>query len=114
RGQALDGSVAGDRRPVIIKDKLPREAGRVEDAYAVLSDRLPAPEIDRQDGLRLAWPDEAKWLHLRPSGTEPILRIMAEAPTESEAHDLVAKAREALVPAEAPSPAAVGVREHTN
>ncbi len=113
-GQTLDEHVAGHRRYVIIKDKLPRDAGRVEDAYAVLSDRLPAPEIDRQDGLRLAWPDEAKWLHLRPSGTEPILRIMAEAPTESEAHDLVAKAREALVPAEAPSPAAVGVREHTN
>jgi phosphomannomutase len=52
--------------------------------------------VDHQDGLRLAWPAEAKWLHLRPSGTEPILRIIAEAPTEAEARALVDSARDAL------------------
>ena len=50
-------------------------------------------ESDR-DGLRLAWPD--RWLHVRPSGTEPIVRLIAEAPTQAEAAELIAAGRELL------------------
>jgi len=39
------------------------------------------------DGLKFIWGD--KWLHLRASNTEPILRIYAEAPTKKDAEDLV-------------------------
>jgi phosphomannomutase len=81
---------------VIVKDKLPRDAGSLADAFGKLEDRLAAPEADRQDGLRLAWPKERRWLHLRASGTEPILRIIAEAPDENGARDLVQQARKAL------------------
>ncbi|HEY0304174.1 MAG TPA: phosphoglucosamine mutase [Longimicrobiales bacterium] len=81
---------------VIVKDKLPRDAGSLEEAFGKLETRLAAPDADRQDGLRLAWPQERRWLHLRASGTEPILRIIAEAPDEQGARALVAKAREAL------------------
>jgi phosphomannomutase len=81
---------------VIVKDKLPRDAGSLEEAFGKLETRLAAPDADRQDGLRLAWPQERRWLHLRASGTEPILRIIAEAPDERGARDLVAQAREAL------------------
>jgi phosphomannomutase len=81
---------------VIVKDKLPRDAGSLEDAFDKLKRKLKAPEVDRQDGLRLAWPKERRWLHLRASGTEPILRIIAEAPDEDAAQDLVAQARIAL------------------
>lgn len=112
-GRTLDEHVAAHRGYVIIKDKLPRDAGRLEDAYATLMDRLSAPEVDRQDGLRLSWPAEAKWLHLRPSGTEPILRIMAEAPTEAEARELVARARAALGPSGSRPAVSMGVQEHT-
>lgn len=80
----------------IVKDKLPRDAGSLEAAYAKLEQGLGAPETDRQDGLRLAWPQERRWLHLRASGTEPILRIIAEAPDEAAARDLVDRARDAL------------------
>jgi phosphomannomutase len=88
--------VAGQPAYVIVKDKLPRDAGSLEDAFGKLETRLGAPEADRQDGLRLAWPQERRWLHLRASGTEPILRIIAEAPDEAGARDLVAQARTAL------------------
>jgi phosphomannomutase len=50
--------------------------------------------VDTQDGLRLAWPD--RWLHVRPSGTEPIVRVIAEAPTDADARALVAGARTPL------------------
>lgn len=81
---------------VIVKDKLPRQTGPVEAAYGVLETRLGAPEVDRRDGLRLSWPAARKWVHLRPSGTEPIFRIIAEAPTLEGANELVMQARQAL------------------
>jgi phosphomannomutase len=95
-GGTIDQVVAGHRPYVIVKDKLPRDAGSVTEAYGVLEAAMGAPEVDRQDGLRLAWPEEGRWVHLRPSGTEPILRIIAEAPTEKAARDLVTRARDSL------------------
>ncbi len=92
--------VAGQRQYSIVKDKLPRDAGELSVAFGTLERELRAPVIDRQDGLRLAWPKDARWLHLRASGTEPILRIIAEAPTREGALELVQKARKALAVAE--------------
>ena len=42
---------------------------------------------DRLDGLRLDWSD--RWLIVRGSNTEPIVRIIAEAPQRSAAEQLV-------------------------
>ncbi len=81
---------------VIVKDKLPRDSGSLSDAFGKLESKLNAPQADHQDGLRLAWPEERRWLHLRASGTEPILRIIAEAPDEKGARELVSQARTAL------------------
>lgn len=101
-GEPLDRIVAGHTAYTIVKDKLPRDAGSLEDAYAALEQGLGAPEADRQDGLRLNWPQERRWLHLRASGTEPILRIIAEAPDGAAARELVERARQALAPASQP------------
>jgi phosphomannomutase len=95
-GRSLDAAVNAYPSYVIIKDKLPSDAGDPAATYDLLERQLGAPAADRQDGLRLDWPAERKWLHLRPSGTEPILRIIAEAPAEAEARDLVDAARRAL------------------
>lgn len=95
-GRTVQELVAAQPSYTIVKDKLPRDAGSLDDAYARLEAGLGAPEADRQDGLRLAWPAERRWLHLRASGTEPILRIIAEAPDETAARQLVDRAREAL------------------
>jgi len=35
-------------------------------------------------------------VHVRPSNTEPIMRLIAEAPTQEEAVALVGEVREAL------------------
>lgn len=50
---------------------------------ASLSPSGRAPEIDREDGLKLVFVD--RWLHVRASGTEPIMRLYAEAPTRAGA-----------------------------
>ncbi|HUF51806.1 MAG TPA: phosphoglucosamine mutase [Longimicrobiales bacterium] len=95
-GRRLSEIVAGHTGYTIVKDRLPRDAGSLEAAYDVLEHRLGATVADRQDGLRLDWPAERRWLHLRASGTEPILRIIAEAPDEAAARALVEQARSAL------------------
>ena len=46
-------------------------------------------EIVRKDGTRLDFVD-GSWLLLRPSGTEPVVRVYAEAPTMDDAKQLVA------------------------
>ncbi|MEN8143726.1 MAG: phosphoglucosamine mutase [Gemmatimonadota bacterium] len=43
------------------------------------SEAAPGAAADRADGLRLAWAGSGQWIHVRPSGTEPIVRIYAEA-----------------------------------
>lgn len=95
-GKSVSELVKQQAGYVIVKDKLPRDAGSLEDAYGKLEQKLAATEVDKQDGLRLAWPKERRWVHLRASGTEPILRIIAEAPDEKSARELVSQARNAL------------------
>lgn len=84
-----------DARPryAIVKAKAPRGADLAA-LYGALERRFPDAEPDRQDGLRLGWPD--RWLHVRPSGTEPIVRIIAEAPTAAAADALVTACRDTL------------------
>jgi phosphomannomutase len=81
-------------RYAIVKDKLDRPSGSLHQIYDTLRTAFPGAGVDLQDGLRLTWPDS--WLHVRPSGTEPIVRVIAEAPTEARAADLVARARAPL------------------
>jgi len=80
----------------IVKEKLafPREA--LDDAYRALEDDLAAEERDDADGLRLAWPGRGAWLHVRPSGTEPVVRLIAEATDAQGAQALVRRASELL------------------
>lgn len=94
RGQTVSQIVKIAPRYVIVKAKLARPLGSLEPWYAALQARLPGTSRDVQDGLRLALKD--RWIHCRPSGTEPVVRIIAEAPTRAEAEDLVDRGRAAL------------------
>jgi phosphomannomutase len=78
-------------RYVIVKDKLDRPAASLDAVYDALRSAFPGATADSQDGLRLSWPD--RWVHVRPSGTEPIVRVIAEAPTNAEALELVKRSR---------------------
>ena len=90
-GKSLSEIVASYPRYSIVKDKLDRPSAPLDTVYASMREAFPDAETDTQDGLRLAWPD--RWVHVRPSGTEPIVRVIAEAPTEREAAELIARCR---------------------
>lgn len=49
-----------------------------------------AASVNEEDGLKFVYPD--RWVHVRPSGTEPVMRIFAEAPTAAAARELVDRA----------------------
>ena len=53
--------------------------------YDALRSSFPGAQVDTQDGLRLSWTDS--WVHVRPSGTEPIVRVIAEAPSVDAARE---------------------------
>ena len=51
-------------------------------------------EFDESDGVRYALAD--RWVHLRRSNTEPVLRIITEASSAEQAEHLVKQVRAAL------------------
>jgi phosphomannomutase len=61
------------------------KAGAIERIAAAFADG----KQDRLDGISVDYPD--KWLNVRPSNTEPTLRLNAEADTQEKLDELVAK-----------------------
>ncbi|MDH3539566.1 MAG: phosphomannomutase/phosphoglucomutase [Acidimicrobiia bacterium] len=52
-------------------------------------------ESDRLDGLTISWPD--RWFNIRPSNTEPLLRLNVEAPDAAAVAGLVGRVQEIIV-----------------
>jgi phosphomannomutase len=92
--QMLSQIVSEYPRYAIVKDKLDRPPVPLDAVYDALRSTFHDAQVDTQDGLRLAWEDS--WVHIRPSGTEPIVRVIAEGPSEAAARALVARSREPL------------------
>ncbi|TMQ69380.1 MAG: phosphoglucosamine mutase [Candidatus Eisenbacteria bacterium] len=100
--QALSGDGTTLRA---LADALPRlsmvktKLARADEAWDRTAPRLraafPDHQADAADGLRLSRGEE--WVHIRPSGTEPVVRIIAESPGEVRTRELIETARRALV-----------------
>jgi phosphomannomutase len=89
--QTLSQWVASLPRFEMVKDQYPLgSAARSPGEITALWDRLvqahPDARADRRDGLRLEWGD--RWVHVRASNTEPIVRVIAEAPQAATARAL--------------------------
>ena len=68
---------------------------RVDDQLGALervAEAFADAEVDRLDGLTVSWPD--RWFNLRPSNTEPLLRLNAEGPDPGAVDGLVDRVRE--------------------
>ena len=78
----------------IVKTKISLPPERIPAALDALEKHFSDAAADRLDGLRLDWPD--RWLLVRGSNTEPIVRAVAEAPTAAEAAELCKTAVEVL------------------
>lgn len=87
-GQPLSKLVAQLPAYAIVKDKWEVPRDRLPGLNESLQKRWPEARANTVDGLRLDWAD--RWLHVRPSNTEPIVRVIAEAPNAEEARRLCA------------------------
>ena len=88
----------------VLKASLPQYAivkERIELSDPALIDRIleamkthfAAERINDIDGVKIDFEATRRWVHLRRSNTEPIIRIYAEAPTVSEAEALAAQVK---------------------
>jgi phosphomannomutase len=75
----------------IIKDKFECRREDANRAVEAVKRAFAGEKIDLQDGVRIDWPDS--WVHARASNTEPIMRIIAEAPTRAVAEQRIAAVR---------------------
>jgi phosphomannomutase len=72
----------------IAKGKLELRGVAPDDVLATMKSRHSAKgKINTEDGLRIDYPEY--WVHLRKSNTEPIIRVIAEAPTMDQARSVV-------------------------
>ncbi len=73
----------------IVKDKVQLDHIDESELIRTAKDVFINSTIDTTDGIKFIWSD--KWIHLRKSNTEPIIRIYAEAPTIKDAKILIQK-----------------------
>lgn len=74
--------------PAYVIEKRKVDLARKEDARPAVERIAQAyrdQRVDLQDGVRIDWDSRKAWLHVRASNTEPIMRLIAEAPTAAEA-----------------------------
>jgi phosphomannomutase len=85
-GKKLSALVAELPAYTIVKDKYTVTAAGLPKLFDALTRRWPEAKANRIDGLRLDWAD--RWVHIRSSNTEPIVRVIAEAPRSTDAEAL--------------------------
>lgn len=76
----------------MIKTKFPATPEAVGQLQTLVGGEFSdAAELVTFDGVKAIFAD--KWVHVRPSGTEPVVRIFAEAPDEAAAQKLIDRAQ---------------------
>lgn len=85
--QPLSKVIQGYPPAFMVKDKIAAQEGLWGRIESQAGDWWPDAEVNRLDGLKWIWKD--RWIHLRASNTEPIIRILAEGPSEEAALGLV-------------------------
>ena len=89
-GQTISELVAALPRFTMLKHYVPVAPNKL---FSVLNDiraeaeTAGADDVDLSDGIKLSWPDG--WLHIRASNTESMIRLIAEAESETRANDLL-------------------------
>ncbi|MFH2002379.1 MAG: hypothetical protein ABIK28_22090 [Planctomycetota bacterium] len=70
----------------MIKGVIPASSDRIYYALEDVRQRFRNEEVDLTDGVRVKWP--GRWLHVRASNTEPVLRVFVEGDDEESVNRL--------------------------
>ena len=82
--KSISDEISNIPQYLMIKDKI-----RIDDKvdFDSLETIFDCNEINKLDGIKFIWLN--KWIHIRKSNTEPIIRIFAEAKTQEEVDELI-------------------------
>ena len=87
-GKSISSTIDSLPKYFIVKEKI---ACSSKDEVAALLDKVAASfadgMIDRTEGIKVILKNA--WVHVRPSNTEPVIRIIAEAETQNKARELI-------------------------
>ena len=76
----------------IAKNKIElSDKGLIDKILDKLKTVYASEDVNCLDGVKISFEAERKWVHLRRSNTEPIIRIYSEAPTLEEAEALASE-----------------------
>lgn len=90
-GRPVSQLVADIPRYSIIKDKLDVDHDRITRILEAVANEFSDARINDLDGVRIDW--RGGWVHVRGSNTEPIVRIIAEAPDAGAAREIISDVR---------------------
>lgn len=77
---------------LMVREKQPLESSQlVAEKVQRVKDFFDGEDVNCEDGVKVSF--DSSWVHLRPSNTEPIVRIFAEGASIAEAEELVAKVK---------------------
>ncbi|MDC3013353.1 phosphoglucosamine mutase [Candidatus Marinimicrobia bacterium] len=82
--KSISDEISNIPQYLMIKDKILIDEKIDFDSLETIFD---CNEINKIDGIKFIWPN--KWIHIRKSNTEPIIRIFAEAKTQEEVNELI-------------------------
>jgi phosphomannomutase len=86
-GKTVSGLVADLPRFVMVKEKLTCPSNKIPDVLRMVKREFADLPMDTRDGVKVTLP--TGWFHVRGSNTEPIVRVVAEGPSEAEARAVV-------------------------
>jgi phosphomannomutase len=95
RNQKVTECVDSLPKYIIRKDKMP-VGGNLEELYAKIKSHFKDAQVNELDGIRLDFRDNS-WIHLRPSNTEPIIRLIGEAKNEERITELFNEAKKIII-----------------
>ena len=82
--KSISDEISNIPQYLMIKDKILIDDKIDFDSLETIFD---CNEINKIDGIKFIWPN--KWIHIRKSNTEPIIRIFAEAKNQDEVNELI-------------------------
>ncbi len=95
RGGTISGWQASFSPAAMAKEKIECSASLIQPVMLAVQAAYAGEECDFTEGVRVSWPD-GSWLHIRPSNTEPLIRIVAEAEEQKKAKELAVQAVEII------------------
>ncbi len=86
-GKKMSELVAGLPAYAMIKTKFACTRQQADQLVEKVKAAYSTEHLDLQDGVRIDWPEG--WVQVRPSNTEPIARVIAEAANDATARELI-------------------------